>query len=746
MSLNSKFSEPQWRHSRGWITIVAALTAVIQAIASPSHDPAAGSTASTSSIERLKALSIEELVSIPVATVTTASRRPESTRDAPATVIIIDRNDILARGYSTLKDVLRDLPGMETIEYFFSEIGTQVPVRGIMGNNKIVVLVNGMRVNPPGGEDFPLRADFSVRNAERIEVVYGPGSTLYGQDAISAVINVITRKPNGTEHGEAGVAGGWNNSREAWGSFAGVFGPDKEFGISGFVQYHDSELSDLDSSYPDWWQNYSTVSDTATPAGLGKDPFREDYGLNLFLRLTSTHSSLQVWHRESERSSSEGFSPILGYLPEAIWKDSSTVVEGRNTLKLRQNMSLESCIMWNRYEIDPDTRYVFTIPDRSGMKKWFLDDYKYGIGTSFSGEEALRIDVSPTLKMTLGAMAASYDIIPKSTVPGGADTDTAVVSQGGSFTYIDSAGMTRQIPRVTQYRYETYAGFAEAAWQMHPRLKGILGTRLTKDTRFNDTPLTPRAGLIFDVTEHLTAKYIFTHAYVAPAPYFGSSTYDNGALLATSNPDLDPEKASSHEINLTYEEKDFLCGASVYYGEESDLLVLADRATPANIVTPEVRLPDGSTRTLVQTANSGSSRNYGMDLYARVRFDNLSPWASYSYTDLEKRQDEDNTPLSGLSQHNARLGITWAATSRLLVTPSLVLRSTPENVKPGPLDDELETPYEVNLHILCNATRKLDLFLDVRNLTNHKYALAGITGAAIPQETFSAMAGARMKF
>ncbi len=724
------------------------LAAVIPAASlhAAAQGPAAPANASTSSIERLKALSMEELMSIPVSTVTTASRREEHTRDAPATVIIIDRGDILARGYSTLKDVLRDLPGMETIESFFSEIGTQVSVRGITGNNKIVVLVNGMRVNPPGGEDFPFRSDISVRNAERIEVVYGPGSTLYGQDAISAVINIITRGPVHGENGEAGVAGGWNNSREAWGSFAGTFGPDGEYGINGFIQYHDSDLSELESDYPGWWKNYAAVSDAAQPQGLGRSPFREDYGLNLFLRLTTAHSSLQAWHRESERSSSEGFSPILGYLPEAIWGDSSTVVEGRNTLELRDNVSLESCIAWNRYEIDPDTRYVFTIPDRSGGKKWFFDDYKYGIGTSFSGEEILRIDVTPNLQFTVGAMAASYDIIPKSTVPGGADTDTAVVSQGGSFSYIDGAGVTREIPRVTQYRYETYAGYAEAAWQMHPRLKGILGNRVTKDTRFSDAPMTPRAGLIFDLTENLTAKYIFTHAYVAPAPYFGFSTYDNGALLATSNPDLQPEEADSHELNLSYNRENLLVGASVYYGEESDLLVLADRATPVNVVEPEVRLPDGSTRTLVQTANSGSSRNYGLDLYARARFGSISPWASYSFTDFEEEQDEGSTPLSGISQHNARMGLTWAATSRLLVTPSFILRSTPEHGKPGPLDSELDTPYEINLHVLCNATRKLDLFLDVRNLTNHKYALIGVTGDAIPQETFSAMAGARLKF
>ena len=81
--------------------------------------------------DRLKKMSLEELMKLDVATVTTASKKAEKATEAPGTVVVIDARDIQMRGYSNLKDVLRDLPGMETTEYFFSEFGTQVPVRGI---------------------------------------------------------------------------------------------------------------------------------------------------------------------------------------------------------------------------------------------------------------------------------------------------------------------------------------------------------------------------------------------------------------------------------------------------------------------------------------------------------------------------------------------------------------------------------------------------------------------------------------
>src|SRR5204862_5940250 len=139
--------------------------------------------------------------------------------------------------------------GMETIEFYHTELGTQVPVRGIIGNNKIIFLVNGMRVNPPGGEEMPLRSDFSVREAEQIEVIYGPGSTLYGQDAISAVINVKTRQPEERTKTSVNYSYGNNNSNDGGAAFAKKW--DKT-SLQTYAQYVHSGLTNLSQTYPDW--------------------------------------------------------------------------------------------------------------------------------------------------------------------------------------------------------------------------------------------------------------------------------------------------------------------------------------------------------------------------------------------------------------------------------------------------------------------------------------------------------------
>ena len=689
----------------------------------------------------LKKMSLEQLMGLEVATVTTASKCAEKATAAPATVIVITATDIKLRGYSMLTDVLRDLPGMETIPLFFSEMGTQVPVRGIVGNNKIIVLVNGMRVNPPGGEAFPFRSDFSVRDAEQIEVIYGPGSTLYGQDAISCVINVKTKQPTGLT-GEVGGAGGLNNERELWGTFGQVLDKDHDLRLTGYVQYHDSDLTPLNRDWPNWWAPFRAAA--LAHGGAGVTPDREDFGLNLFARLDLFgNTSVQVWQRQSERNSSETGYPGP-YVPQAIWGDMSTVVEGKNTLTFADEVKLDSTLTYNRYEIDPATRYVFAVP---GTNVWFYNDYKYGIGQSLTVDETVHATVNDRLSLLAGFMAGTFDIIPKSTVPGGADPDGNFIGQAGSFQYLDpNSGQTVNIPRVVRTCYQTFAGYAEGNWKALDKLTVIAGLRVTGDTRFTDLPVTPRVALIYDATAHVTAKYIYTRAYVAPSPYSGNATYDNGALLATSNPNLKPETAETHEINLSYNKKNLTLSASGYYGTQDDLLLTSDQNLPANIIAPSVTLRDGTTRELVQTVNGGSSHRCGIDLAGRATVGPVSPWASYSYVDFQQQTAGLTTGLPGISRHNGRVGATWAITAKLFVTPSLEIRSTPENVPAGTLGSALQTPVDINLYLLYELTKHVAVFANLRNLTDNHYALGGFAfgNQAIPQETFTGVLGVRI--
>ena len=724
--------------------------------------------ADSASLPSLEGASIDELLNVRVTTVTTASKRAEKSTAAPGTVIVIDRNDIRLRGYSTLKDVLRDLPGMETTEFFHGEFGTQVPVRGIVGNNKIVVLVNGMRVNPPGGEHFPLRTDFDVRQAEQIEVIYGPGSTLYGRDAASAVINVKTRTPAGP--GAAQVSGdpkspappvprggpmevevggdyGLHNERDAWGSFGKVFDSARNIFFNGYISYHDSDLTRLDREYPAWWKDYKTI---AEPKGRGTVPERQDFGLNAFARLDVGSFSLQSWYRRARRDSSEGYSPVLGWLSEAIWEDWQSVTEAKYSAKLSDRLHLDSSVTFNWYQVDPDTRFVFP----ASNTKWFFNDYKFSVGYSISLEESLRFDVTKDISVLAGGTYSYYDIVPKATVPGRAnpgDSIAEIQRQGGNFTYYtipNDPSSAHLIPRVAHATYDVYGAYLEAGWQATPKLRLLAGGRVDKDSRIEDPSYTPRGAVIWNVTDEFTAKYSYTTAYLSPAPYFSFEAFDSGRDFATPNPGLQPEKTSVHEVDFTYTKKNLQLGLALYHGEQESLITTAEHRAPQNIIQNLVfaDLAGTQPRSLTHTANGGDSTTNGLDFYGRLRWGPVTPWFSYSYVDFEEKNAGLTTGLTGISHHNGRFGFTWAVTPRLFVTPSLVIRSTPENVIPGHLGRELETPYEVNLNVLWQAREHVEIFANVRNLTDNHYALSGTVGQAIPQETFSGVAGIRFSF
>lgn len=675
--------------------------------------------------------------------ITTASKRTEKAADAPATVLVINKNDIRVRGYENLKDVLRDLPGMETDEFYLSEQGTLVPVRGVAGNNKIVVLVNGMRVNPPGGEDMMFRSDFSVREAEQIEVIYGPGSTLYGQDAISAVINVITKKPEEKHQASVNASVGNHSYKNGGLSFRNQW---NGVALSLYGQIHHSGLTDFSSAYPDWWNNH--LYQVALPKGEGIVPDRWEHGYNAFLRLEGSQNSFQYWHRESSRSSSEGgYAPVLGFIDKAIWHDRSDVLEAKNIFAISDRLKMESSVQYSRYEIDPESRYVFP----ASTNAWFLDDHKYGIGKGVTIEEKASADVTDAVHLTAGITVSEFDIVPKATVPGGIDVDQNLTEQGGNFEYytqLGVAGSLVTVPRVNNLKYRTYGGYLESQWQALDALKLIAGGRVDTNSRYSTTPFSPRGAVIYKVNSRLTTKYIYTRAFVSPAPYFGYNIFDNGTHLNVANTDLNPERAESHEMNVTYSEENTLLSASAYFNKQENLVLIGDRALPANIIQNVVYLDLAGTQTrqLTRTVNGGESKTRGFDLYGRYRLGSASFWTSYSYVDFSENTNGTITKLPQISRHNVRWGVTIAALRNLYMTPSVVFRTTPENMTPlNHLSNEIRNPYEINLHLLYETTQQLSFFANFKNLTDNRYALRGIIGPN-PQEAFRAAIGAEWKF
>jgi outer membrane cobalamin receptor len=704
-------------------------------------------------LARFNAMSLEDLLALPEWNVSTASKMDEESRSAPATVFVITDKDIHARGYATIIDVLRDLPGMEIEEYSYPAIGTQVAVRGVLGNHKIIVLVNGMRVNPPGGDPMPFFSDFSVREVEQIEVIYGPGSTLFGQDAINAVINVKTKRTTGKPWVEAGAGAGLPWRYETWLSLNRKLG-DVE--INGHVRYYDAQLTDRSKRYADEWNTvYAPEYAGRSNADYYlKNPKRWDRGLNAFLQIIDGKTSFQLWHRQSWRSSSEGRDAMMLWSEDAKWSDVMTGIEAKHTAKLATNVELSSALTFSRYELLPFSKFIMTsFTDPTG---WYSVQ-KYAREASVTAEETVTAKIGSRLKLLGGFMYGYYDIMPMGNVPPGANTSADMSSQAGTITYYTRQGDPTSAVTINYLNnpvYQNVGVYAEGTLKISDRLQILLGARVDKDGRFSEIPICPRAAAILDLRKDLTLKAIYTQAYVAPAAY---NMYDIYIIQALNGPNLDlkPERARSFELNATFRRKSYMASASGYYNRQYDLLVAGGTMLGSGLANPAVYLspdPNAPSTFLSHDVNSGENRVYGVDLFGRYGLTNnrWSIWGSYSYVDLKNTNNGVTTGLPGISHHNIRLGSTWnIVREKLFLTLAYSLRSTPQNLGNGfiqvpntTLGDAVKWPYVLSANVVYQIRTGLEAFGTFTNITNHHYANV-YDGTGYPAETIAGIIGLR---
>lgn len=143
--------------------------------------------------------------------VVTSTHTERTLQDAPATITVIHRDELESRPVQDLEDALRGTPGVQ-----FSGVGMLrrgISLRG-MSSEHTLILVDGQRINSSASAiahaDFDL-AWIPMEAVERIEVVRGPMSSLYGSEALGGVVNVITRRATDQWRGSGAISGGWRD-------------------------------------------------------------------------------------------------------------------------------------------------------------------------------------------------------------------------------------------------------------------------------------------------------------------------------------------------------------------------------------------------------------------------------------------------------------------------------------------------------------------------------------------------------
>lgn len=155
-------------------------------------------------LDKLLEIDLSELISIKVIS---ATKIPQILSSVPATVHIITKEQIRENGYFTLEQALMDLPGFQ----FRNILGfnSYIFMRGIPSqNNLILLLVDGVLLNELNSGGFYGGGQYNLSNVERIEVVYGPASSLYGTNAVPGIINIITKDPKKNNGNRVSILGG----------------------------------------------------------------------------------------------------------------------------------------------------------------------------------------------------------------------------------------------------------------------------------------------------------------------------------------------------------------------------------------------------------------------------------------------------------------------------------------------------------------------------------------------------------
>src|ERR1700686_3341391 len=158
-----------------------------------------GAAQSQQSVPDVTALSMEDLMKVQV---TSVSKRTQKVADAAAAIFVITQEDFRRSGATSIPEALRLVPGLEVAR--IDENKWAIGSRGFNGrfDNKLLVLIDGRSVYTPlfSGVYWNVQ-DVMLEDIDRIEVIRGPGATLWGANAVNGVINIISKKAKDTQSG-----------------------------------------------------------------------------------------------------------------------------------------------------------------------------------------------------------------------------------------------------------------------------------------------------------------------------------------------------------------------------------------------------------------------------------------------------------------------------------------------------------------------------------------------------------------
>jgi len=451
-------------------------------------------------LDNLLALKFEELSDVKIIS---ASKRLQRISEVPAVVKVITADDIKHNQYFTLEDALADLPGFQ----FRNIIGfnSYVFQRGVPNqNNLTLLLVDGIQINELNSGGFYGGGQFNLDNVERIEVVYGPASVLYGTNAISGVINIITKSAKDQSGIETSLLFGSFNTFNANISY-GYYDEETDFGIRASGMFKSSHKADLaglegDNNWSDEMEN-----------------FEDDYSFDSKIEYKNFSFGFNFQNKRSSRTT--------------LYKSIGTNYIDKNTL-------------WNIWFLNSYLKYYHNINENTNL----FTQFYYRNSTVADNTIAYVIDTAQVGYYRPNNLIGLESIISYSpnsdfNLIGGILFEYETLSDEFATSISSSADIKPAPPGdPSQQSNHLYSIYIQAQYAIIENLKIIGGARNDFSSVY-DNVFTPSLGIIHK-TSFATSKLLYSEAFRAPKPW----DYTSGS----GNSRLQPEEIKSLEFSTSF--------------------------------------------------------------------------------------------------------------------------------------------------------------------------------------------------
>ncbi|HEY3625411.1 MAG TPA: TonB-dependent receptor [Terracidiphilus sp.] len=459
--------------------------------------------AQESPVADLTGMSIEDLSQVRLST---ASRHLEDPRKAPAAITVITADEIHRYGWRTLGDLLRSITGFYTA---YDRSYTYVGVRGFLQsgdyNARILLLIDGHRINDNifdsalVGTEFPLDMEL----IDRVEVARGPGSSLFGTNAVLAVVNVFTRRPD--SHSSIEVTSGAD-------SFSGRSGEIRtSVRTARWSALLSGSLYRSNGQYHLHFPEYDSP-DTNNGIAVNLDGDRYEHAFGMIRRgqfrlegLFGTrdkivpNASFQTIFADPGNRTMD----TIGYLDASYSHDFSP------------NTQMDVRLYYDAYRFKGT--YPYTEADGTGRSVQVNDAAADGLG----------------IEAVLGQKLGRHRI-----VGGVAGEHNFRINQRNY--YLGQPAFLND-----RRNLDHAAVFGEGEINPTSRFSFNLGGRIDWYDLYGTT-ISPRLGAMYFPTANTSLKYIFSHAFRAPDPY--DEFYVDQVDITSTNQSLRPENINTHTL------------------------------------------------------------------------------------------------------------------------------------------------------------------------------------------------------